>query len=168
MSLRKPLFMISLIILVLCLAAGYGIAGRWIGVWIAILMGPAWLFARKNTDPWLPFICLLASVGLAVAGRLMGAPYLLMILGSALALAVWDLVYLDTALGRNSFGAQTRRHEYKHIQSLFLALGFGLFVVLLGRFINIRIPFIVLILLIAFTLIALDRVWGYIKRTGQL
>jgi hypothetical protein len=165
---RKPFFVISLISLVLCLAAGYGIAGKWIGVLGAILMGTAWLFARKNTDPWLPFICLLASVGLAVAGRLLGAPYLLMILGAALALAVWDLKYLDAALGKNSFGAQTRRYENKHIQSLVLALGFALFVVLLGRFINIRIPFIVLMLLIAFVLFALDRVWGYIKRTGQL
>ena len=167
MSLRKPLFMISLIILVLCLAAGYGIAGKWIGALVAILMGPAWLFGRKNTDSWLPFICLLASVGLAVAGRLVGAPYLLMIFGSALALAVWDLVHLDAALDRNSFGAQTRRYENKHVQSLALALGFGLFVVLLGRFINIRIPFIVLMLLIASTLFALDRVWGYITGTGR-
>jgi hypothetical protein len=160
--------MISLIILVLCLAAGYGIAGKWIGASVAIFMGLAWLFARKNTGPWLPFICLLASVALAVAGRLFGAPYLLMIFGSALALAVWDLVCLDTALGKNSLAVQTHRYENEHIQSLGLALGFGLFAVLLGRFIHIRIPFIVLLLLIAFTLLALDRVWGYIKRTGFL
>jgi hypothetical protein len=151
-----------------CLTAGFWITGKWIGALVAILIGPAWLFARKNMDPWLPFICLLASVGLAVAGRLFGAPYLLMILGSALALAVWDLIYLDTALGKNSCGAQTRRYENKHVQSLVLALGFGLFVALLGRFINIRIPFIVLMLLISFTLFALDRVWGYIKRTGKM
>jgi len=153
---------------VVCLAVGYWIAEKWIGALVAILMGPAWLFARKNTDPWLPFICLLASVGLAVAGRLCGAPYLLMILASALALAVWDLIYLDTALDKNSFGAQTCQYENKHVQSLILALGFGLFVVLLGRFINIRIPFILLMLLISFTLYALDRVWGYITRTGKM
>lgn len=160
--------MISPIILVLCLAAGYWIAGKWIGALAAILLYPAWLFARKKTDPWLPFICLLASVGLAAAGRLSGAPYLLMIFGSALALAVWDLTYLDTALGKNSFGAQTRRFENKHVQSLGLALGFGLFVVLLGRFIHVQVPFLVLMLLISFTLFALDRVWGYIKRTEKM
>jgi hypothetical protein len=151
---------------VVCLAAGYWIAGKWIGALIAILVGPAWLFARNNTDPWLPFICLLASVGLAVAGRLLGASFWLMIFGSALALAVWDLIYLDTALGKNSFGEQTRRYENKHIQSLVLALCFGLIVVLFGRFLSIRVPFIVLMLLISFTLFALDRVWVYIKRTG--
>ena len=168
MSLRTALFVICLMISVVCLTAGFWIAGKWIGALVAILIGPAWLFARKNMDPWLPFICLLASVGLAVAGRLFGAPYFLMILGSALALAVWDLIYLDTALGKNSFGAKTRRYKNKHVQSLVLALGFGLFVALLGRFINIRIPFIVLMLLISFTLFALDRVWRYIKRTGKM
>jgi hypothetical protein len=167
MSLQKPLFMISLIILVLCLAAGYGIAGKWIGSLAVILIGPGWLFARKNADPWLRFICLLASIGLTVAGRLLGAPYWLMIFGSAMALAVWDLIDLEAALGKNSFGAQTHQYENKHVQSLVLALGFGLFGALLGRFINLRLPLIVLMLLIAFTLFALDRVLGYIKRTGQ-
>jgi hypothetical protein len=159
--------MISLIIFALCLAAGYGMAGKWMGSLVAILMGPAWLFARKNMDPWLPFICLLASVGLAVAGRLFGAPYLLMILGSALALAAWDLTYLDVALRNNSFGEQTRRYENKHIQSLVLALGFGLFGTILGHIIVLRFPFVVLMLLITFTLFAMDRVWNYIKRTGS-
>lgn len=168
MSFRKALFLICLMILVFFLTAGYWIAGKWIGALMAILMGPAWLFAQKTTDPWLPFICLLTSVGLAVAGRLTGAIPLLMILVSAVSLAVWDLIYLDTALRKNPFGMLTRRFENKHIQSLVLALGLGFFGVLLGRFINLRIPFTALILLIAFTLFALDRVWGYIKKTGKL
>jgi hypothetical protein len=148
--------------------AGYGLAGKWMGSLAAILMGSAWLLARKNMDRWLRFICLLASVGLAVAGRLIGAIPLLMILSSAVALAVWDLIYLDAALGSNSHGEQTRRYENKHIQSLVLALGFGLFGTLLGRFINLRFPFIILMLLIAFTLFATDRIWVYIKRTGKM
>jgi hypothetical protein len=168
MSLRKALFIISLIILMLCLAAGYGIAEKWMGALVVLLIGPAWLFARKNADPWLPFLCLLASVGLAVAGRLFGAPYWLMIFASAMALAVWDLIDLEAALGGNSLGAQTRRYENKHIQSLALALGLGLFGALLGRSINLRLPLIVLMLLIVFTLFALDRIWGYIKGTGRL
>lgn len=163
MSLRKPLFILSLVTLVLCLTAGFGIAGKWIGVLAAILMAPAWLFTRKNTDPWLPFLCLLASVGLAVAGTLIGASPFLMILSSAVALAVWDLTCLDSALKHNSFGEQTRRYQNKHIQSLALALGLGLFGALLGRFINLRFPFIIVMLLIVLTLFALDRVWIYIK-----
>ena len=95
----------------LCLAAGYGIAGQWIGAVIAIITGLAWLPARKYPDSGLPLICLVVSVCLAVVGRLTGSPPLLMICGSGFALAVWDLVFLDDALGSNSSGEQTRQYE---------------------------------------------------------
>ncbi|HET9912685.1 MAG TPA: hypothetical protein VFQ13_12390 [Anaerolineales bacterium] len=168
MTLRKTFFFICLIASVLCTAAGYAIAGNWIGVILAILMGPIWLFTRKYPDSWLLLTCLLMSVGLAVAGRLIGASPLLMILGSGLALAVWDLLFLDTSLRRNSSGEQTRQYEYRHLQSLALALGSGLLITLLGRLLNLQIPFIILMLLIAFTLFALDRVWGYLRKTGKV
>ena len=167
MSLRKTFFVICLIILVLCLAVGYWIPGQWIGAVIAILIGPAWLLARKYPDSALPLICLLGSVGFAVEGGLIGSPPFLMIFASALALAVWDLLYLDSALGNNSFAEQTRHYENQHLQSLTLALGSGLLAALFGSFLKIQIPFIVLMLFVIFILFALDRVWGYIKNTGK-
>ncbi len=86
---RKILFFICMIFSVFCLAAGYSIAGQWIGACASILMVPAWLFVRKHPGTWLPSICLFASVGLAVAGRLTGSPSWLMICSSGIALAVW-------------------------------------------------------------------------------
>jgi hypothetical protein len=167
MSLRKTFLIICLITSVLCLAAGYGIAGRWIGAILAILMGPAWLLARHYPDSHLPLVCLLGSVALAVAGTLIGSPPLWMIFGSALALAGWDLLLLDSAAGNTSSAEQTRLYENKHLQSLTLALGSGLLAALLGRFLEFQIPFLLLMLLITFILFALDRIWGYIKNTGK-
>jgi hypothetical protein len=167
MSLRKTFFPICLTLSVLCLAAGYWIPGEWIGAMSAILIGPVWLLARKYSASPLPLVCLLGSVGFAVAGTLTGSPPLLMMFGSALALAVWDLLYLDSALGNHSSAEPTRHYEYKHLQSLALALGLGLLGTLFGSFLKIRIPFIVLLLFIAFLLFALDRVWGYIKNSGK-
>ena len=167
MSLRKTFFIICLILSVLCLAAGYGIAGQWLGAMLAVLIGPAWWLARNYPGSHLPLVCLLGSVGLAVAGTLIGSPPFLMVIASALALAVWDLLVLDSALGNTSSVEQTRRYENKHLQSLTLALGSGLLAALLGRFLNIQMPFILLMLLITFILFALDRVWGYIKNTGK-
>ena len=167
MSLRKTFFAICLIILVLCLAAGYWISGQWIGAILAILIGPAWWLSRKYPDSLLPLVCLLGSVGLAVAGRLVGSPPLLMIFSSAAALAVWDLLLLDAALGNHSATEQTRRYENEHLQSLMLALGSGLLAALLGSFLKIQIPFILLLLFIILILFALDRVWDYIKTTGK-
>ena len=167
MSLRKTLFVICLIISVLCLAVGYGLAGHWMGAIVASLMGPSWWLARKYQGSPLPLVCLLVSVGLAVYGRLLGSPPVLMIFGSAVALAVWDILHLDSALGSNPSVEQTRQYEKAHLQSLTLALGGALLGILLGRFLNIRISFLVLLLLIAFLLFALDRVWGDIKKAGR-
>ena len=90
-----------------------------------------------------------------------------MIFASAVALAVWDLLVLDSELGNTSSVEQTRRYETRHLQSLTLALGSGLLATLLGSFLKIQMPFIVLMLFVAFILFALDRVWGYIKNTGK-
>jgi len=164
MSLRKTFFFICLAISILCLAAGYAIVGKWVGAVIVIITGFAWLFARKYLDSGLPFICLVMSVCLAVVGRLTGSPPLLMICGSGFALAVWDLVFLDNALGNNSLEAQTRQYESKHLQSLALALGCGLIVAFAGRLINFQIPFIVMMLFIALVIFGLERIWGIIKK----
>jgi hypothetical protein len=152
---------------VFCLAIGYGIAGKWTGAIIAVFIGPAWLLARKYPDTPLPFACLLASVGLAVTGSLIGCPPLLMILGSTISLAVWDILLLDSALANYSAFEPTRQYENKHLQSLTLALGCGLLVVVFGRLSNIQIPFIVLLLCVTFILFALDRVWSYIQKAGK-
>ena len=162
MALRKKFFVICLVASVFCLVAGYVVVGKWIGAVLATITGLAWLLARKYPASWLPFICLLASVCLAVVGMLIGSPPLLMIFGSGVALAVWDLLLLDNAL-RSSSGAQTRQYENKHLQSLALALGSGLLVVFLGRLLHLQIPFVASILFVALTIFGLDRVLGYIK-----
>jgi len=167
MSLRKTFFVICLTILVLCLAVGYWIPGQWIGAMLVILMGPAWLLARKYPDSGFPLVCLLGSVSFAVAGALIGAPPFLMMVGSTFALAVWDLLFLDAALGNQSALEQTRHYENNHLQSLMMALGFGLLGTVLGSFLKTRIPFIILMLLITFLLVALDRLWGYLKNIAK-
>jgi hypothetical protein len=152
---------------VFCLAAGYWLAGQWIGILVAILVAPIWLLAQKRPASWLPYICLSLSVVLAVIGTLIGSPVLFMTLGSTVALAVWDLLWLDAALGNDPTTEPSRQYEYKHIRSLLLALGIGLLAILLGHFVTIRLPFIILILLIAFILFAMDRTLGYLKKTGK-
>ncbi len=166
MALRRICFAVCLVVSTLCLAAGYAVAGQWIGTALALVTGPAWLLARKYPALWLPIICLLASVGLAVVGRLAGAPPVLMIGGAAIALAVWDLLLLDVALGGASLGEQTRAYEASHLRSLALALGGGLLGVFLGRWLQLQIPFFITAALVALAVFGLDRAWGYVKKTA--
>lgn len=164
MTLRKTFFVLCLVVSMLCLTAGYGLAGQWIGAVIAITSGLAWLPARKYPVSWLPHICLFASVSLAVMGQLTGTPPLLMICGAGFALAVWDLILLDGGLGTNSSGEQIGRYENKHLQSLALALGAGLLVTFLGRLLHLQVPFVVMMLFVALVIFGLERVWGTIKK----
>jgi hypothetical protein len=161
---RRTFFFVCLVISTLCLAAGYTLVGQWLGVLLAILTGPAWWLARKYPVSWLPLICLLGSVCLAVVGLLIGSSPLLMICGSGVALAVWDLLFLEAALGSNPSEGQTRQYENKHLQSLALALGFGLSVAILGRLQHLQLPFVLLMLFITLALFGLDRVLGTIKK----
>ena len=163
---RKVLFFVCMILSVFCLAAGYAIARQWIGACAAILIVPAWLFVRKHPGTWLLSICLFASVGLAVTGRLTGSPSWLMICSSGIALAVWDLLFLDDAMGSKSSNEQSRRYESRHLQSLALALGSGLLVAFLGRLLNLQIPFIAMMLLIALLIFGFERIWGLSKNRG--
>jgi len=166
MALRKTFFVVCLFVSLLCLTAGYGFAGQWIGAAIAITSGLAWLPARKYPLSWIPHICLITSVGLAVTGQLTGTPPLLMICGSGFALAAWDLILLDGALGTHSAGEQSRRYEIKHIQSLALALGAGLLVAFLGGMLHLQIPFVAMLLFVALVIFGFDRLWGTIKKRG--
>jgi hypothetical protein len=166
MNPRKTLFFICLIASTFSLSIGYGLAGRWGWSLISVLMIPAWLFARKHSGSWLPVICLLVSVCLAVIGKQDGASPLLMIFGSGIALAVWDLLLLDAALGKHPANEQSRQYETRHLQALMLSLGLGLAVASVGRLLSLRVPFWGLVLMIAFALFGLDRVWVYLKKPG--
>jgi hypothetical protein len=167
MTLRKFLFFICLVISIACLAVGYLTSGLWIGSVIAIITGLIWLTARKNPTSWLPLLCLLASVCLAVVGRLIGASSLLMICGSGFSLATWDLLFLENELKHSSYDEQTRRYENKHLLSLALVLGFGLTVTFIGRLLTFKVPFVVMMFFIALFVFALERIWGKIKKRGM-
>jgi hypothetical protein len=166
MAFRKIFFAACLVAAVLCLAAGYGVGGKWGGAGMAALTGLAWSLAQKYRASWLSHLCLLVSIGLAVVGQLTGSPSLWMICSSGLALAVWDVFLLDIALGNNSSGAQTLQYEKKHLQSLFLALGSGLLVAFVGRLLTLQVPFVLLLLFVVLTVLSLDRAWGYLKKTA--
>ena len=164
MTLRKTAFSACLVLSALLLAAGFAFARLWPGFGFALVCAPAWYFARKYPDSGLPLTCLLGSVVLSIAGLLTGAPASLMMIGAGLALAAWDLLRLDLALGDAVSEPQTLRYEFKHLQSLALSLGCGMVVAILGHFLNLRFPFFVMMLLVALAIFALDRIWGIIKK----
>lgn len=161
---RKIFFTVCWATSVLCLVAGYGIIGQWIGVGVALITAFAWLLALKYPGFWLPLICLLVSVCLAATGNLVGCTPLLMILSSGASLAVWDILSLDVSLKGNSFEEQTRQYQNTHLQSLALAIGSALVIALLGHSLHLQIPFLVWMFLVALATFGFLRAWGYLKK----
>jgi hypothetical protein len=171
MNVRRLFFAVSLCLLGLSLVIGYHDIGNTIGLLISGLSVLAWMlcwrFAGRVSvsgfaSGLLP-TCLFVSVGLAVSGLMLGAPALPMIGAASLSLAVWDLLALDMALSGQSLGEQGRRYEARHLRSLGMALGSGALLIGIARLVSFRVPFVMLLFLVAAVVFALDRLWGAIK-----
>ncbi|MBN1266903.1 MAG: hypothetical protein JXA25_15515 [Anaerolineales bacterium] len=165
---RKTALILCLIIAALSPAAGFALAGIYTGVVPSLLAGLLWLPARKYPHSWMPSISLTVSTALAAAGVLNGLSFILMIIGAGAALAGWDLLLLNAELENTQPGEKTRQYESRHMQTLALAVIFGILAALPRYAGNLQIPFFVMIILIAIMLFALDRIWGFLNKGGKL
>jgi hypothetical protein len=143
---------------------GYAITRQWIGVVGAGILGFTWWYSWNNPTSWETHICLLATAGLAVVGILLGSPLFLMILGSGLGLAVWDLINLNDSLKNDSPDIHTRHYEIKHLQLLFQIVVTGVVLGLSGHFLRFDTPFILLVAIIVLALFSLNQIWQYFRR----
>ena len=170
LSARIVLFVACLVASTVCLGVGSILAGQRLLSLIAWLSALPWLMillpARKapipRPLPWLPPACLVLSVGLAAVGLLLGAPPLLMILASTTALGAWDLALLDRSLGEVTQGSHPEgvgALEARRARSLALALGLGLLLAGLGRFLSFQLPFGAMAVLVILDLLALTKAW---------
>jgi hypothetical protein len=106
-------------------------------------------------------VALVISVVWGAVGLLVDASPVLMILGTTLALASWDLMLLDHTLTScaNASAETIGLFEHRHYQSLALALGLGLLIVIAGRMIHFEIPLGGMIILAILAMFSLDRIW---------
>ena len=158
MPVRKILRLVCPIISVTCLGVGFATTGLWIATSVMAFSLLAWLFTIKWPFGFPPSWALVFSVSLAVTGLLTGAVHLLMLLGTALALAGWDVVLWDRSLTNHSPSALLTLIESKHYQSLALALVLGLLAIVAGRLVRFQVPFGWMVVLAILTLFSLERI----------
>jgi hypothetical protein len=161
MPLRRILSLACPMICAACLVAGYAANGGWIAVAAGVSTGLIWLLSYKRPASLPPSVALVISVVWGAVGLLVDAAPFLMILGTTLALASWDLMLLDHTLTScaNSSAQTIRLFENRHYQSLALALGPGLLIVIAGRMIQFEIPLGGMIVLVILAMFSLDRIW---------
>ena len=167
MSLRKTLFPLCLAASTACLAVAYCLVGRWWGACAVILPGVFLLFHGKIPGRWLPPACLSSMLCAAAVGLFSGASPHLMLPGAALALAAWDLVYLDRVMAGSGGAHAARRSEMKHARSLALALGLGLLSAEGGIILSIQLPFPVMLLFVILVVFSLSRVFRLLAQENE-
>jgi len=159
MSFRKTLFLLCLAASTACLAAAFGMVGRWLGACWVILPGLLPLFHKKLPARWLPPAYLSGMLCTAAVGLFAGASPHLVLPGAALALAAWDLMNLDRAMAGSECAHSARRFEVKHARSLALALGLGLLSAEGGIVLSLQLPFPIMLLLVILVVFSLSRVY---------
>jgi hypothetical protein len=108
------------------------------------------VYARKHSMTWLAHFSLAGFTGLSAAGILLGVPLIPIVIGSAAALAGWDLL-LEMQSGIPS----TKGYEGIHLKYLGAVISLGILLVIFGSRIQIKMPFsgmLVLVIVIIFFL----------------
>jgi len=162
--LRSYVFFISLAMMVICHTAAFFLIGEWIGLISALGLGVLWFLIHKRNNRWLPHVLLILSLAVSAAAIISGGYPLFGMAGSVFALVVWDTHQLICDLHGIPQTETISRFEQHHLRSLALAMGVGLSIAIIGRFINLKVPFILLFAIILLILFGLDRLWSQLAR----
>jgi hypothetical protein len=147
-----------------CLAAAYGIAGQWLGAVLVIAPGLLLAFHRKLRAAWVPPVFLCGMITAAAAGTFLGAPAYLLISGTVLALAAWDLACFQRIIRRSGSPEAVGTLRNRHARALVRAVGLGLLFGVGGSALTLRIPFALMLLLVIADLVCLGLALRLLSR----
>jgi hypothetical protein len=159
MSRIKTLTLACLFASPACLVAGFVNVAWWASLLAGSVASLAWLLAWYRSHFWPPSAALVVNIALASAGLLSGVSPFSMLLCAVLAIAAWDLLSLEQALGDSMPGQAAARLEKAHLESLALALGIGLVAAAAGSLVHFRLPFAAMVLLVVLALLSLELFW---------
>lgn len=135
-------------------AAGSGPQGRWLGTAVVGLLAVLWLLGYWRGLAWVAAVGLVGFTAAAAMGLLMGLAAGWMVSGLLAALCAWDLHRFALRL-RGVERVETRGDlERRHLQRLLTVVGLGLLAAFLALRIEIRLTFLMALLL------GLMAVWG--------
>jgi hypothetical protein len=148
---------------ILCQMAGYAGMGGWI--WILAGMGLAaiWLLSRKYETRIVASLALIVTVGLAVTGIALGYSGWLLIASAAFGLAAWDVLLMGAKTRDSWDDSDWASYRDDHLKTCLLVVVGGLVLALLGRQINLQIPFVVMMGLVIIGVYLMGRVWRNFK-----
>ncbi len=148
-----------------CLIAGFGLRGYWAIYFLLPVIPVYWFLTRKVSARITISILFFMYVLLAAAGLFTGVSPYFMLIGCACALAAWESTQFLLNFKHGSAAPADPRLERIHNQDLFLAIGSGLLLGLLGLNIHFQLPFGVIALLAILAIYGLYRGFNSRRRT---
>jgi hypothetical protein len=120
-------------------------------------LGVFWLVMEAKNEPAFSTIFFLAFVALAILRSVDQAPVIMLLLGFTANLAAWDWSRFRARIADETRLEVVALLETRHLQKLAVTAFAGFVIALLPVFIQISINFVVVLLLILLTMIALRR-----------
>jgi hypothetical protein len=144
------------------LITGFGPQGRWLWVAVVGLLAALWLAGYWRALVWVAPVGLVGFAAAAALGLLMGLGPGWMVFGLLAALCAWDLHRFGLRLRRVERVEAVADLERRHLQRLLAVAGLGLLAAFLALRIQVRLTFLMALLL------GLLAVWGLSQAVATL
>ena len=142
MQATKATAWICAAISLLCLTAGFGLAGHWeilLAIPALLLYG---FLTRKIAGTATASLLLVLYTLCAALALLADLSPCLMIAGCSFALVSWDsALFSFPNVGNSTLHSSSQRLETLHLRDLVIAIGLGLLLALLGLNVRLHLPF---------------------------
>ncbi len=154
MSVYKILFFIFLIISAFFAFFGFYQSGL-LYLEIAIVgCAIIWIFLREKN----PSVCLIISIIITAVGILLGVNFFFMVLYCGFSLALWDITLMELRISENAYNTKIKLYNLVRLSSLGLALVISFVIIFTCRFINIKIPFFIIVILAISAFLCIKRI----------
>jgi len=166
-NLTKDLFLFFSFATSIILGAGYGMAGLWTIDILILFLFAFPFFAHKFNWNWVFSVALLTNTFLAALGMVLGAPSFLMIAGAVTALGSWELSNTEKKFKEIYSHPLSIAYQKYRVRLLGISLGSGLVVAEIVQFMQFKLPFIVIYLLIIMILYCFYQIHRLLSQTNQ-
>ena len=151
----------------LLLTAGFILGRLWLHVPVVFLVGILWGVCVLRDIRWVASLLFVVMLGAAAVGHMADlSPILMLAAGCASAIA-WDLHQLEGRLLDLEEPA-TREMEKRHMLRTFMVFGISFLVIAADSMLQIRIDFIVLVLLTVLMILLLNKVMLLVRKPPKV
>ena len=160
MIVYKILFLIFLIISSVFGFYGFYQSGLlYMGIVVALCM-ILWIYLRKKKSS----ICLICSLIITVSGILLGVNPVFMILYCGLSLGSWEITLIELQISENDKSTKVNRYNLMRFISLGIAIVTSFIIIFIFKFINLKIPFFVIIILVISSFFCIYQIFNVFNK----